>query len=526
MSTSTEPQPPIGVVALNRLGFGPTAESLAHFVSLGSNTNQRLGGWLDQQLDPASIDDSDCDARISAAGYQTLGKNYDRLWNEHFLVQDQLGYIEAWRPMTETRLVTFLRAVHSKRQLKELMVRFWHDHFNVHGEDAGPTFADYDRQVIRKNVFGKFRTLLGAATKHPVMLEYLNNNVNSFEPELENDGLNENFARELLELHTIGAEHYFPDLSPNQVPTHPDGTPRGYTDVDVTMAARCLTGWTYRNMPWDDEVGNNGRFVALSRWHDTVNTKRVLGEHLTSRHVVTDGEQLLDLLANHPATARFIATKLCRRLVADKPPADLVDHAAQVFFNNRHAADQIGRTVRAIAMSSAFRTTWGCKMKRPFELFISALRACSSQHRFAHDDHDLGMMYWFYQTGHLPFEWHPPNGYPDFKEAWMSSSPRVLGWHMLNWMTDDKVPGTEQYLMDVASQTPAHRNTPRKVVEYWIGRIFARDIPAAEYQVFLDFIRLDLAPDQEYHLDDSWLYRPRLRGLVGIMLMSPRYSYL
>ncbi len=520
-------RPPLATIALNRLAFGPTTEALAHFENLGGNNDTRLANWVDEQLDPQSIDDGACDDRIEAAGYQTLEKSYNQLWNDYQLRTDELGYTEGYRPFTETELVTFLRALASKRQLFELTVRFWHDHFNVHGEDAGPIFAHYDRAVIRTHALGNFRTLLGKVTKHPVMLEYLNNNVNSYEPDLENDGLNENFARELLELHTLGAESFFGNQSPGSIPKYGDGTAHGYTDADVTMAARCLTGWTYRSVPWDPEIGNNGRFLAHAPWHDDVNNKRVLGKNITSRDVLQDGEDLLDLLAGHRATARFIATKLCRRLVSDRPSEELIETAATVFRNHVDSSDQIARVIRVIALSDEFKTTWGEKIKRPFEVFISALRAGDSQHRFAHNEHDLGMIWWFYLTGNMPFAWHPPNGYPDVKEAWTASSPRVLGWHMVNWMTDDyEPPWPGPYYLDVVGGTPASRNTPTKVVDYWISRVFGHELPPAERTLFIEFFRQDLGPDQEFQWQDSWTYPPRLRGLVGLMFMSPQFSYL
>jgi uncharacterized protein (DUF1800 family) len=244
------PAPPsAAVIALNRMGFGPRPGDIAAFNALGGSDPVRMAAYVAQQLDPESIDDSAADARITAAAYQTLDKTLIELWQDH-VVDDPDWYIRM-QPFFETERVTFLRAVYSKRQLLEVMAEFWHNHFSVFAYDfsIGPTWVYSDRDVIRANALGNFRTMLEMVAQSPGMLYYLNNRDNSA------DGPNENYGRELLELHTLGSENFFGNIPQDQVPVDGGGVPLGYCDEDVTAAARCLTGWTLRDRPWDEDFG-------------------------------------------------------------------------------------------------------------------------------------------------------------------------------------------------------------------------------------------------------------------------------
>ena len=237
------PSPPsAAVIALTRLGFGPSPGAIADFQALGATDAQRFQAYIDQQLDPSSIDDSTADARIAQSNFQTLGKNVFQLWTEHLMAED---WEIVMQPLWETTHVTWLRAVHSKRQLFELMVDFWHNHFNVYADDIpfGPVWVHTDRDAIRAHALGNFRQMVEAVTRTPAMLFYLDNAFNS-----EEDA-NENFARELLELHILGAEAYYGSMDPGDVPTDGNGVPLGYTEADVIEVARCLTGWTV-NSDW------------------------------------------------------------------------------------------------------------------------------------------------------------------------------------------------------------------------------------------------------------------------------------
>jgi uncharacterized protein (DUF1800 family) len=163
---------------------------------------ERLSNWLDKQLNPESIADADCDARIQAAGFTTPGKSLQQAWTDH----RQSGSSNTRRqPVEELERLNFLRAAHSKKQLFEVLVDFWHNHFNVYGwcSYIDSVFMNWDEQVIRKNALGNFREFLEDMTKHTAMLYYLDNYTNT------SAGFNENFAREFFELHSMGAENYY-----------------------------------------------------------------------------------------------------------------------------------------------------------------------------------------------------------------------------------------------------------------------------------------------------------------------------
>jgi uncharacterized protein (DUF1800 family) len=346
--------PPLAVVLLNRAGFGPRPGDLAAFAALGGTDAARLQAWVDQQLDPATIDDSEAEARIAASGYTTLGKSLAQLWADH-VVPDNLPWQDRIRPIAETTLATFLRGVYSRRQLFEVLVEFWHNHFSVYGWEfyEAPTWVHYDRDVIRANALGNFRQLLEAVTRSTPMLLYLDNWLNS------EDGPNENYARELLELHTLGDDSYFGTVPRSEVPLDGGGVQVGFVDEDVFAVTRALTGWSLDGDPWWDLESGNGGYLYRPDWHDT-GAKNVLGVELPAgQPAEKDGQDVFDLLASHPATGRFVAGKLCRRLLGDFPPAALVDAAAAVFTAQAAAPDQIAQVVRTILLSPEFAATFG-----------------------------------------------------------------------------------------------------------------------------------------------------------------------
>jgi uncharacterized protein (DUF1800 family) len=312
-----------------------------------------------------------------------------------------------------------------------VLVDFWFNHFNVFAR-KGQTeiyINEYEREAIRPHIFGSFRELLGATAKSPAMLVYLDNwmsadpnaasrmanrrpdagpnrrgqvrqggqrpNRQPLNPNAPNRmprGLNENYARELLELHTLGV----------------DG---GYSQQDVVEVARAFTGWTIGR-----PVDPGFRFLAAM--HDP-GTKMVLGHTLAAGRGIEDGERVLDILAAHPATARHISFKLAQRFVSDAPPADLVDRAAQTFTRTK---GNLREVVRTIATSPEFfaPAAYRAKVKTPFEFVVSALRATSADVRQATATvralAGLGMPLYLCQ---------PPTGYDETAEAWVSSGALV-----------------------------------------------------------------------------------------------------
>jgi uncharacterized protein (DUF1800 family) len=283
---------------------------------------------------------------------------------------------------SEAAEARLLRAIESPRQLEEVMVDFWYNHFNVFagkGQDRA-LVASYERDAIRPHVFGSFRQMLGATARHPAMLFYLDNWISKA------GGLNENYARELMELHTLGV----------------DG---GYTQKDVTELARMLTGWTYAPR-------REARFVFDPRRHDN-GSKTWLGKPVTVRGVA-EGEYALDVLAAHPSTARHISRKLAQYFVADRPPPALVERMAQSWSASN---GDIRSVLRTLFASQEFMDQQyaGAKFKTPYQYVVSASRAAGMPMTEAKPLvgilNRLGMPLYGCQT---------PDGYKNTEEAWLN----------------------------------------------------------------------------------------------------------
>ncbi len=509
----------VGVIALNRMAFGPAAGDLAAFNALAGDDDSRLQAYVDQQLNPAGINDAAADARIASSGFSTLDKTLPQLWADHVVADPP--WETRIRPVVETQLATFIRAVYSRRQLFEVLVEFWHDHFSVFGWEfyEAPAWVHYDRDVIRAHTLGNFRQLLEANAKSTDMLIYLDNWVSS------QDGPNENYAREVMELHTLGAGGYFGTIPRSSVPDGPGGVKAGFVEEDVFSVARCLTGWSLSADPYWDLDSGNGTYLYRANWHDN-SAKNVLGVDLPANQPAEkDGQDVLDILANHPTTARHICYKLCRRLIGDFPPDSVVDTAAAVFLAQSSAPDQIARVVRTILLSNEFRTTWGSKVKRPFEIVASAMRAGTMNFLFSEFDDDTGTFEWlYYNTGQRLFGWHPPNGYPDVGEAWVSSGPRVMSWRLTNWLVDVR-DDFDTYRLDAFTQTPPGVRSANDLADYWIDRILGRPMSVSDRQEVVDLMAQGFNPTFDLPLDTDSDLRERLQSMVGLIFMSPEFLW-
>ena len=297
---------------LNRVTWGPRPEEVARIREIS------VAAYLDEQLQPEQISDTRTEAMIQNLPILTMDRR-----SAHRLSD----YRNRCREALIQGMV--LRATYSKRQLLERMVDFWTDHFNVPSRDLEPEVIVFQREAIRAHALGNFRDLLFATAQSPAMLIYLDNRSN----EAENP--NENYARELLELHTLGV----------------DG---GYSEQDVREVARALTGWTV------DERTDSG-FYFRAEVHDT-GEKQLLGHTLPADRGIEDGLHVLRLAADHPSTARFLCYKLCVKFVSDEPPHNLVESAARVW--TRTDGD-IKAVLRHIFLSEDFAAFAGQKLRRP-----------------------------------------------------------------------------------------------------------------------------------------------------------------
>ena len=527
----TLPRPALAVRVLDNLGYGATTASIAEFNALGSDDVTRMTRYVDAQLDWQSIDDSALETRLTNAGYTTLGKSLSKLWADH--VAPDPAWEIRMRPAWEVQRAAFVRATYSKRQLREVMVNFWHDHFNVTVDDfsAGPVYPHFDRDVIRANAFGNFRRMLEAVAQSTSMLYYLDNVSNT------RAGPNENYARELLELHSFGAENYLGFMDPFQVPPCPEDTsyPIGYTDNDVYEIASAFTGWTVKNGHWEFPTENDGTFVYRTTWHDA-GPKYVLGKYIyPEQAALKDGRDILDRIASHPRVARFICKKLVRRFFADDPPQALIESAATIFRANWQAPDQIRKVLRHILLSDAAYTSWGEKNRRPFEAVVAALRVLGSDWTLrvgnsASDD----FMWRMGATGNEPYAWPAPNGYPDTGVAWSGSNSFAMTWRLLNRLGEAADGGAQIVPILAATRAglPIAQWTATKLVDYWCNRILGYLPVAARRQALIGFMAQNGNPDSFVIADDDvWAAsdlkhhynQQRLRSMVSLILMTPEF---
>ncbi|MEY2880475.1 MAG: hypothetical protein RLZZ15_2855, partial [Verrucomicrobiota bacterium] len=305
---------------------------------------------------------------------------------------------------------TVLRAVLSERQLYEVMVQFWTDHFNIDPSKAEAKWlkAADDRDVIRAHALGNFREMLRASAVSPAMLWYLDGRANRVTK--AGDKPNENYARELLELHTLGVHG-------------------GYTQQDVMEVARCLTGWTVR----DKKKFFKGRVEFQPRQHDD-GAKRVLGVEIAAGGGARDLDRVLEIVVNHPSTARHLAWKLCRRFIADEPPAAAVAATAAAF---TAARGDIPATLRALFATADFSApaARAGKFKRPFHFVVSALRATNAQ-----TDASKQLVDYLLRLGHAPFRYATPDGYPEEATHWQSTL--LWRWNFSTALAANRIKGT------------------------------------------------------------------------------------
>ncbi|MFQ5742948.1 MAG: DUF1800 domain-containing protein [Acidobacteriota bacterium] len=440
---------------LNRITYGPSRDDLRWAGKIG------VEAFIREQLQPERLPDQQIDTLL--ASLPTLQQDVGTLFREYpppqlarrMMREDEEPdpemirrmAVQSMTPLRELATARMVRAVRSRRQLVEVLTDFWFNHFNVFANKGQVRYLvlPYERDTIRPRVLGRFRELLGAVARSPAMLVYLDNWRSAAEEDHEvagsapgrrrfdavedairrlsrfrrgsagmaagvfggqwrdrpqgarqqrrqsrPDGLNENYARELMELHTLGV----------------DG---GYSQHDVREVARALTGWTLTLS------AQGANFVFRPDWHDA-DEKEVLGHRLPAGRGIEDGEEVLDLLASHPSTARFIATKLARRFVADDPPTRLIEKIAKRFSDSD---GNLRETMAALLTSPEFLgpSYRQSKVKNPLEFLASAARALALEIR-----PEAQLARALQPLGAPLYNAAPPTGYPDSAEEWTSAN--------------------------------------------------------------------------------------------------------
>ena len=439
---------------VRRLTNGITLDDVRKSLQLG------FEGYLEYQLNPEAIDDSVVATKV-AATWPTLTMTPRQLYST---TDDMVP-----KQLTEA---TIYRSTFSKRQLYERMVEFWSDHFNIHlyKDDCFYLKTYDDRLVIRRFALKTFRELLNASARSSAMLVYLDNASSRVgDP-------NQNYARELMELHTIGV----------------DG---GYTQRDVEEVARCFTGWTYIG---NKELPTAGQFFFDVDAHDD-GAKVVLGHRIPAGGGYNDGLRVLGILGNLPQTHQFIGRKLCRWLLRYDPPQSLVNEVAATFASTNGNIKAMIRTI----MTRANLTAAPAKLKRPNHLIMSLLRSLNATvttfDSLRWSTYDI--------MGMGPFEWAPPNGYPDSNNFWS-------GLMLPRWNCGFDL--CRGYLDGVTVDIPAFlgtATTPAQILAKINEKLFAGEINPAENAALFKFLTTG-------ELNDG-----RILDSIGLAACMPSYQH-
>jgi uncharacterized protein (DUF1800 family) len=419
---------------LNRLSFGARPGEYERVRKLGATPAEAAQAYIEEQLQPEKIDDSAAEKIVRRFGAleQPAAEMFE--YKEKFLLSQMVRS-------------TVLRAAYSERQLYEVMVQFWTDHFNI---DPGKGDCRWlkawdDRAVIRKYALGdcgfrepvtilqriqdfwagdsgaarpsfKFPDMLRASALSPAMLWYLDGKANRKASPSEKP--NENYARELLELHTLGVHG-------------------GYTQKDVMEVARCLTGWTVRGK----KQFSKGEVEFHKHLHDD-GAKEVLDQHIPAGLGAKDLDRVLEIVALHPSTGQHIATKLCRRFIADEPSSATIATVAEEFVSS---GGDSRATLRKLFSTEEFLTSRGNKFKRPFHFVVSALRATR-----ASTDAERQLTSYLERMGHVPFHYPTPDGYPEEPEPWLGTM--LWRWNFSVNLSENKIKGTRVDLKSLRTQ--------------------------------------------------------------------------
>jgi uncharacterized protein DUF1800 len=422
---------------LRRVTFGPTTHEVAAVRELG------IDAWLDRQLQPETIPDPDGDRVVAAFPSLRLST-----------AQIRAGYADrGWDAMWELGRGTLGRQVWSSRQLLEVMVDFWSNHLNVTNpfDGGADTRTAYDRDVIRAHALGRFADMLRASARSPAMMRYLNNDRS------DRRSVNENYGRELLELHTVGI----------------DG---GYTEADVRNSAYILTG---RTVDADAEF----RYDPRKHWVGRVKVLQFSHANGSAAGGLSVGEAYLAYLARHPSTATNIARKLAVRFVCDTPPAALVQRLAREYLASDTA---IGPVLRLLFRSLEFWIATGLKTRRPLENVVATMRTAGVAPGEDTPKALEGLYWLLHNLGHAPLAWVPPNGYPDVAGAWSSAYATLGTWNshravVQGWYKGLAYPRPEQLVSSRPATTGAY-------LDALAARLLYQPLRAGERAALLKFL--------------------------------------
>lgn len=467
------PKDPV-LTLVHRITQGFNQAEYEHAKSLGYE------GYLEEQLNHLSIDDSALDARL--AGFTTLNMSPKEIV-DNFPIDITLPYYEI-------KGAAVLRSVFSKRQLFERMVEFWNDHFNLDHNKGDFLYVfkpEDDRTVIRPHALGTFYNLLYASSHSAAMLYYLDNWLSYA------GAIQENYARELLELHTLGVNG-------------------GYTEQDVTEVAKCLTGWTLNGDYFSPDYL---RAIFEPSYHEP-GPKYVLGNTIPATPGRQNLTRVLEILHVHPSTAQFLSTKLIRWFLTETPPQSLIDEVAQTYLNTGGDIKSMLRVILAQHNLKWASPVYGAKFRRPFHLMASILRGVSA------DITDFYYpLFYLYALGHSPFDWVAPNGYPDTVNVW--GNLLLPRWTFLSHLLDGYVYGVQlPSPAQLKSQLEAPGLGNAGLAERINQRILGATLSTAEVEAVQQFIDTLGPPATSFYGSKAG---PKVYQAVALAASMPGYQW-
>jgi uncharacterized protein (DUF1800 family) len=486
-------------IALNRVTFGARDTDVSAAASMG------WAAWVNEQLNAPAGDDPALDAHLKAQRLRIvyraaeadspgswpavdeqrplnyLGADTATLWNVAVHSGGTVSPAEKLRIVQETAIGHFIRNTHAKYQVREFMADFWNNHFNVCRSESDQVqcmLPLYDRVAIRPHALGNFRAMLEAVASSAAMLFYLDNaESNKTQP-------NENYARELLELHTLGADAYLGVSSQSSGTGIKVGVDApGYTDQDVIEASRALSGWTIEYGQRNSTGGrlpSTGKFVYNANQHNT-QAGKFLGLDLSGLTVdMQQGRMVLDIAAYHPSTADFVCRKLCRRIFGDAPPEAVVARAKTAWLANTQAPDQIKKVLEAILLDGPeIGEGPALKVRRPYERLIALFRTTDMVLNA-----NANMLSWVSAMGDSLYVWPEPDGRPDDNNFWLTSVAVLGTWNILI-----NAPNTTTTQTTLYTQTPAASlGSAGAIADYWLGRMIGVQPESSTYNAILSSI--------------------------------------
>jgi uncharacterized protein (DUF1800 family) len=524
--------------ALGRVTFGARDAEVAAVRQSG------WPPWVEEQLNPPPGDEARIDEHLRARSLHIayavqlpagkspgwpavderrplryLHTDLAAIWEMVSKTEISIAPNERHRIQQELNAATWIRNAHSRYQLREFMADFWANHFNVgRNEDiyGAAALVHYDSEVIRPNAFGNFRKFLEAVATSPAMLRYLNN------AESKASKPTETYVRELLELHTLGEAAYaglgtnilLPkwQSGPFMVATH-------FTDQDIVAAARAFSGWTLEH----GQDGPNGplpftgKFIYNPLQHNNeagVFMGVDVSGHAAFQAPMGQGRMILDILAAHPMTARFIVGKICRRIFGDSPPQNVVERAIGTWLANIYSPDQIKHVLREILL----RPEMGdppSKLRRPYERLMALFRTTDTILN-AYDDAYTAL----FGLGDGLYAWPTPDGRPDTDAYWLSSAGNHHFW---NLMFDVLV--HPSFRTSFADQTPASvTGSAAQIVEYWVGRMVGYTLPQASMDALIKDVNTSPGVMAAYASQGILNIENALRRLALLIATSPQFA--